>query len=134
MEAPLLPIWPKELDLCAHNHQIHPMKCEDNYINDYGNWRLVAAAIQVYTDSTRNQDTSLGVDIKICHKHRTDKFQGGYGGNQDEHTVQVRKIHRKLWTNCVHSSKLHKGNGNQRQEDNEYLHQHLRKSKSGIRI
>ena len=24
-----------------------------------GNWRPVAAAIQAYTDSTRNQDTSL---------------------------------------------------------------------------
>ena len=29
-----------------------------------GNWRPVAAAIQAYTDSTRNQDTSLEWNIK----------------------------------------------------------------------
>ena len=49
----------KELDLSVPTTTkfINEM-CEDNYINDYG--KLVAAAIQVYTDSTRNQDTSLG--------------------------------------------------------------------------
>ena len=54
--------------------------------------------------------------------------------NQDEHTIQVRKYTGSFGrTVCTHP-KLHKGNGNQRQEDNEHLHQHLRKSKSGIRI
>ena len=50
----------KELDLSVPTTTkfINEM-CEDNYITTMGNWRPVAAAIQAYTDSTRNQDTSL---------------------------------------------------------------------------
>mgnify|MGYP000715448790 CR=1 FL=1 len=60
MEAPLLPILAKELDLSVPTTTkfINEM-CEDNYINDYGKLETSTAAIQSYTDSTRNQDTSL---------------------------------------------------------------------------
>ena len=56
----------KELDLSVPTTTkfINEM-CEDNYINDYGKLETSSGrpgipAIQVYTDSTRNQDTSLG--------------------------------------------------------------------------
>lgn len=61
MEAPLLPIWPRNSILVCPQPPNSSMKCvRTTILTTTGNWRLVAAAIQVYTDSTRNQDTSLG--------------------------------------------------------------------------
>ena len=49
----------KELDLSVPTTTkfINEM-CEDNYINDYGKLET-SSGRQAYTDSTRNQDTSL---------------------------------------------------------------------------
>lgn len=108
--------------------------CEDNYINDYGKLETSSGRHPSLYGLNPESGYFIGVDIK---KFAINIGLINFKGDMVEIKMNIPykfENTRKLWKNCVHSSKLHKGNGNQRQEDNEHLHQHLRKSKSGIRI
>ena len=105
----------KELDLSVPTITkfINEM-CEDNYINDYGKLETSSGRHPSLYGLNPESGYFIGVDIKkFAINIGLINFKGRYGGNQDEHTVQVRKYTRGFGrTMCTHS-RLHKGNRNQ---------------------
>ena len=111
----------KELDLSVPTTTkfINEM-CEDNYINDYGKLETSSGRHPSLYGLNPESGYFIGVDIK--------KFAINIGLiNFKGDMVEIKEVQAL-------DSEYLLSNGNQRQEDNEHLHQHLRKSKSGIRI
>ena len=92
MEAPLLPIWPRNSILVCPQPPNSSMKmCEDNYINDYGKLETSSGRHPSLYGLNPESGYFIGVDIKkFAINIGLDQFKG-ICGNQDEHTIQVRK-------------------------------------------